>query len=231
MIYPCAHSAGGRAKVSCSSSSPLKTQPQDTRQVEQTASDAADVLRSMPALLQSLRLCWQLPLAAVHACRQLVHASVMLGLPYAATMFLHLGHGMSYAQQQALQRKWRLHAANAAAQPSEAPAERDEDEEAADTAAAEQGSGLRTGVHEAALAVLMGLDFGGDTGCAESLASLESGAKAWLLRALDVLPIDAVVSAVVQDEEGKDSTLEVYTPCYWVPDEGIIPSIVYVATA
>ncbi|GLC69429.1 hypothetical protein PLESTF_000829800 [Pleodorina starrii] len=202
---------GVKAKVGCGlSRSSAKQDQQEPARHANAASWASAPAVDVPALLRSLQLCWQLPLAAVYACRQLLNASIALGLPYAATMFLHLGHCMSYAQQQALQRESERYVSRGAGQPSGAIAShtRTEDASASSGKADDAGMGRKAGeeiafttdVREAVLSMLSSLDLDG-AGSSGSFTALESGAEAWLRGTLSVLPAGAVVSAIVQDSQ------------------------------
>ncbi|PNH10462.1 Separin [Tetrabaena socialis] len=166
-------------------------------------------------LLLSLRLCWQLPLAAAHACQQLLRASMALGLPHAAAMFLHLGQGMSYAQQQALhlrlrQRSMRAVPSQTAARASKGVAANSSSSSQAsgsesagvdaESAAAEPGA--RWDAREAALQAMCSLCEGvraGGGSQAAAAAALEGAAAAWLGQAMSVLPAGCVLVAIAQD--------------------------------
>ncbi|GIL87403.1 hypothetical protein Vretifemale_15525 [Volvox reticuliferus] len=172
---------------------------------------------SIPALLQSLELCWQLPLAAVYACRQLLNASIALGLPYAATMFLHLGQGMSYAQEQALQRESRRYACRSLRQSPNAVVSDIRTRTISDcnnTAEAitedcdswQKEFIVAADLCDSALSMLSGLRVDG-TSSTNAFLRLETGAERWLRCVFDRLPEGAVVSCIVQDPQARQLLL------------------------
>ncbi|GFR39900.1 hypothetical protein Agub_g405 [Astrephomene gubernaculifera] len=205
---------GGKAKASgvCRKDLPKQQHGQED------ATMAHTVLCGVPALLLSLRLCWQVPLAAAYPCRQLLRASMALGLPHAATLFLHLGHGMSYAQQQALQRRQQQRTLPAPKAPAEydsaaPPAQSAPMDVCADDASVEDEGGLSNAgkgspqdVRDAALQMLSGLISGGCSGDALSTA-LERGAETWLQQALRLMPARSIVAIVTQDDEAGEVLL------------------------
>ncbi|EFJ43479.1 separase [Volvox carteri f. nagariensis] len=208
---------GGKPNASSGSSKSLpKRQPrlQDARQADGATSfdDAGAVCWSVPALLQSLQLCWQLPLAAVYACRQLLNAAIALGLPYAATMFLHLGQGMSYAQEQALQQESRRFASQIVRQLPDATDldictqrnPQDNGDMEANGIACSSGQSefiLTAGIREVAMSMLSEIHLK-NASITDTLLYLENCAETWVHRALSILPPDVVVSCITQDTQG-----------------------------
>ncbi|GLI70087.1 hypothetical protein VaNZ11_014863 [Volvox africanus] len=217
---------GGKGKASSGSSKGRSKQQRipespDGKQLEGISLSARPGLQafscSIPALLQSLELCWQLPLAAVYACRQLLHASIALGLPYAATMFLHLGQGMSYAQEQALQRESRRYACRSVRQPPHAVVSDictgsiSDFNCTAEAVTEDCNSGqkeciIAADVCDSALTMLSGLREDG-TSSTNAFLRLETGAERWLHCVFDRLPEGAVVSCVIQDPQARQLLL------------------------
>ncbi|GIL44124.1 hypothetical protein Vafri_1659 [Volvox africanus] len=217
---------GGKGKASSGSSKSRSKQQRipespDGKQLEVISLSARPGFQafscSIQTLLQSLELCWQLPLAAVYACRQLLHASIALGLPHAATMFLHLGQGMSYAQEQALQRESRRYACRGVRQSPNAVASDictgsiSDCNYTAEAVREDCNSGqkeciIAADVCDSALSMLSGLREDG-SGSTNAFLRLETGAEGWLHSVFDRLPEGAVVSCVIQDPQARQLLL------------------------
>ncbi|KAG2444696.1 hypothetical protein HXX76_001440 [Chlamydomonas incerta] len=168
------------------------------------------------SLLLALRLCWQVPLAATHAARQLLRLAVALGLPHAAALSMHLANCASYPQQQLMQEHMRRYlprtaatagAAITAQDEEEAGGESDEDEErcGSGTSASSSGGCQAAGdVSAAALRLVSELcGSGRAAACAggDTAAALERGAEAWVRQVLECLPADCVIASVMEEPE------------------------------
>eukprot|EP00198_Chlamydomonas_reinhardtii_P000240 XP_001689575.1 separase, cell cycle protease [Chlamydomonas reinhardtii] len=209
---------GARGKAGAASSKASKATGPEGNSATSTMSPGQASTSHVAPLLLALRLCWQVPLAATHAARQLLRLAVALGLPHAAAMFMHLANCASYPQQQLLQEQMRRYlarmttagAAAMAHDEAEAGSESDvDDERRGSGASASSSGGCRTAaaagdVREAALRLVAELcDSGRGATCAggDSTAALERGAEAWVREALGCLPADCVVASIMEDRE------------------------------